>query len=137
MNERVETSLRFVGDWPWWLGVSLAVVAGGAAWWLYRREMRPLRWWLNWLLPTLRALAIIMLVLMLAGPVLHHRKTIGQLARLWLFVDGSKSMELTDPSMDAGRKIAVLQRLGLIRPDSINLDLPRTAAALSGSSCPG
>src|SRR5215203_1686146 len=121
MTERVETTLRFVGDWPWWAGVSLALVAGGAAWWLYRRETHARQAWLGFLLPLLRALAIVMLALMLAGPVLHHRKTIGQLARLWLFVDASKSMALADPSMDAGRKIAILQRLGLIRPDSINL----------------
>jgi hypothetical protein len=131
MNERVETTLRFVGDWPWWAGVGLALVAGGAAWWLYRRETASRRWWASWLLPALRALAIIMLALMLAGPVLHHRKTVGQLARLWLFVDASKSMDLCDPSMDSGRKIAILQRLGLIRADAINLDLPRAAAALS------
>ncbi len=56
------------------------------------------------LLPALRSLAIVMLVLMLCRPALHHRKVIGQLARLFLFVDGSKSMGLTDSAMDAGAR---------------------------------
>ncbi len=130
-TERIETSLRFVGDWPWWVGVGLAVVLGGVAWVFYRRETRPINRWLNWLLPTLRALAVIMLVLMLAGPVLHHRKVIGQLSRLLLFVDGSKSMGFADPSMDAGRKILICQRLGLLREGVVALDLPQAGSALA------
>ena len=130
-NERVQTSLRFVGDWPWWAGCGLALVLGVAAWWLYRRETQPARRWLNWLLPTLRALVVIMIVLMLSGPILHHRKIIGQLSRLLLFVDGSKSMELTDPSMDAGRKILILQRLGLWRGEAVKMDLPQAGEALA------
>ncbi len=34
-------------------------------------------WGMRLLLPTLRALAVVMIVLMLSGPVLHHRKIIG------------------------------------------------------------
>src|SRR4051794_22644119 len=97
-GERVQTTLRFVGGWPWWAGLLLAVALGAAAWLLYRRETRSLVWWAKFLLPALRTLAVILIVLMLSGPILHHRKTIGQLSRLWLFVDGSQSMELTDPS---------------------------------------
>lgn len=117
MNEGVQTSLRFVGDWPWWAGLGAALMLGAGAWMLYRRDTRAAGWWLRFLLPLLRALAVAMIVLMLAGPVLHHRRVIGQLSRLLLFVDGSKSMALTDPSMDAGRKILILQRLGLWRGD--------------------
>jgi hypothetical protein len=130
-TERVQTTLRFVGDWPWWLGAGLALVLGVTAWIFYRRETRPMRWWVNWLLPTLRALAVMMLVLMLAGPVLHHRKIIGELSRLLLFVDGSKSMGLGDPAMDAGRKILILQRLGMLREGVIAMDLPRAGEALA------
>ncbi|HYR57798.1 MAG TPA: VWA domain-containing protein, partial [Chthoniobacteraceae bacterium] len=129
--ERVQTTLRFIGGWPWWAGLLLALALGAAAWLLYRRETQPLRRWLNFLLPALRVLAVVLIVLMLSGPILHHRKTIGQLSRLWLFVDGSQSMELTDPSMDAGRKIAILQRLGLLREDAVKMDLPRATAALT------
>jgi hypothetical protein len=130
-SESVQSSLRFVGDWPWWAGVGAALVLGAAAWWLYRREMPGGRWWVRVLLPVLRALAVAMIVLMLSGPVLHHRKIIGQLSRLLLFVDGSKSMELSDPSMDAGRKILILQKLGLWRSDAVKMDFPQAGEALA------
>ncbi|HEX8309733.1 MAG TPA: hypothetical protein VF614_00350 [Chthoniobacteraceae bacterium] len=129
--ESVQTSLRFAGDWPWWFGLGAALLLAGVVWFFYWREVRSLRRWVRWLLPTLRALAVIMLVLMLSGPVLHHRKVVGQLSRLLLFVDGSKSMDLTDPGMDTGRKILILQRAGLLPKDAVKLDLPRAAQALS------
>ena len=131
MNERIRTSFRFVGDWPWWAALALALVLGGAAWFLYRRDTRRLSNAFRWLLPTLRALAIALLVFMLCGPVLHHRKVIGQLSKLFLFVDGSKSMGLTDSSMDAGRKILILQRLGMLPEGAASLDLPKAGEALA------
>jgi hypothetical protein len=129
--ESVHTSLRFIGDWPWWLAFSVALVVSGGAWYLYHREIQPQRLWLRWLLPLLRALAVAMIVLMLCGPVLHHRKIIGQLSRLILFVDGSKSMGLTDASMSTGRKILILQRLGLWRSEAVKMDLPEAGEALA------
>ena len=131
--ETVQTSLRFVGDWPWWAGCGGALVLGVSAWLLYRRELHSASWWQRFLLPGLRALVVMMIVLMLSGPVLHHRKVIGELSRLLLFVDGSKSMGLTDQSMDAGRKILILQRLGLWRSDYVKMDLPQAAEALAAA----
>ena len=128
--EHVQTSLRFVGDWPWYVALGIALVLGAAAWMLYRRDALS-RWWARWLLPLLRSLAVVMIVLMLAGPVLHHRKIIGQLSRLLLFVDGSKSMGLTDASMSTGRKILILQRLGLWRSEAVKMDLPEAGEALA------
>ena len=133
MTERVETTLRWVGDWPWWAGIGGALVLGLIAWLLYRRDIAALPWWLRLILPAMRALAVVMIVLMLSGPVLHHRKTIGELARLWVLVDGSASMGLADPSMDLGRKALILQRLGLLAPDAVKLDLPRAAEALANA----
>jgi hypothetical protein len=128
--ERVETSLRFLGDWPWWAGVGLALALGVAAWIMYRRETRSSGWWVHWLLPTLRALVVVMIALLLAGPVLHHRKVVGQLSRVLLCVDGSKSMGLTDPGMELGRKILICERLGLLREGTIPMDLPEAVARL-------
>ncbi|MEI9896006.1 MAG: hypothetical protein WDN28_19590 [Chthoniobacter sp.] len=129
--EHVQTSLRFVGDWPWYLAFGLALLLGGAAWFLYHREMRGRPGWLRVLLPLLRSLVVLMIVVMLGGPVLHHRKIIGQLSRLLLFVDGSKSMGLTDTSMSTGRKILILQRLGLWRSEAVKMDLPQAGEALA------
>jgi hypothetical protein len=130
-SERIQTSLRFAGDWPWWAGCGGALALGLAAWLLYRRDLLPGKWWLRALLPSLRTVSVAMIVLMLSGPVLHHRKVIGQLSHLFLFVDGSRSMDLTDASMDLGRKILILQRLGLLRPDAVQMDLPNAGEALA------
>jgi hypothetical protein len=128
---RVETTLRWVGDWPWWVGVPAAALGAIAAFVFYRRDVHQLAWWLRTSLPAMRAAALAMIVVMLSGPVLHHRKTIGQLAKLWVFIDTSKSMSITDASMDTGRKLLVLERLGMLNGDSVKLDLPRAAEALA------
>ncbi len=131
MNDHSSTSLIFVGDWPWWAGLSGALTLGTAAWLLYRRDVQRMSATLRLVLPALRAAAVAMIVLMLAGPVLHHRQVIGQLSRLLLFVDGSQSMTLTDASMDAARKIRILERLGLIHGDMVNMNLPKASGALA------
>jgi hypothetical protein len=131
MTERVETTLRWVGDWPWWVGLPAAVLLGLAAFVFYRRDVQSMAWWLRAALPAMRAVVVFMLVVMLSGPVLHHRKTIGDLAKLWVFLDGSQSMSLTDASMDVGRKILILQRLGLLSAEAVKLELPRAAEALA------
>ena len=129
--ERVQTSLRFAGDWPAWAGIVAALALGGVAWGFYFRETRRHAGRLRYVLPSLRALAIAMMALMLAGPVLHRRKIIGELSHLFLFVDGSASMGLTDASMDAGRKLAILQRLGLLKDDTVKSELPKVGEALA------
>lgn len=130
-TEHTSTTLRFAGDWPWWAGGSAAVVLAAVAWIFYRRDVGKMSSTVRVLLPALRASAIAMIVLMLSGPILHHRTVVGQLSRLLLFVDSSRSMGLTDSSMDLGRKIRILQRLGLIRDGAVNMDLPKTSDALT------
>ena len=130
-TEHVTTTLCWVGDWPWYAGAAAALLLGAIAWMLYRRDLLSHNRWLRVLLPSLRALAVILIVLMLSGPVLHHRKVIGQLARLFLCIDASESMQLADPAMDAGRKITIARRLGLLDGTDVPLDLPTAAAALA------
>src|SRR3954467_14060896 len=119
--DHVTTTLRFVGDWPWWAGTGAALLLGAAVWPLYLREVRPLARWVRLGLPALRSVAVMMIVLMLSGPVLHHRRIIGELSRLMLFVDGSQSMGLSDPSMDLGRKLRITQQLGLLREGDVKM----------------
>ena len=101
------TDLRFLGDWRLGLTLGLALALAGAAWVFYWREVRQRPGRERWMLPTLRALTVFLLVLMLAGPVLHHRQTIGELARVIVFVDASKSMVGTDDFMEQSRKLRV------------------------------
>jgi hypothetical protein len=129
VRERVETTVRFVGDWPWgWVAV-LAVVCACAAWTLYRRELSRLgvRW--IWWAAGMRATAIAMTVFMLSGPVLHHRKVVGDVSRLLVFLDGSLSMGLKDRSMGLARQVLVLESLGMTVPDRNVLSVARAAGS--------
>ncbi|MCX7008334.1 MAG: VWA domain-containing protein, partial [Kiritimatiellaeota bacterium] len=54
----------------------------------------------------------VLLVLMLAGPVLHHRHTLGELARIMVFVDASKSMSVNDDFMELPRKLGLARAYG-------------------------
>ncbi len=89
-------SLRFLSDWPWQLGVSLAVAIAGVAWWLYRRETRGAGSPHSWLLPLLRALAIFLLLMTFLEPVIHHRIRQGEPGKITFLIDGSESMSVTD-----------------------------------------
>jgi hypothetical protein len=112
---RTVTDLRFIGDWGVWLAVVMALALAGAAWWFYRRETHAQEGRARWLLPLLRSAIVFFIVLILAGPVLHHRKTIGDLARVLVFVDASKSMGVTDDFMDPSRKVIEATSYGWLR----------------------
>ncbi len=72
------------------LGLAMAVA------WFYRRETKRLASPWSWLLPLLRAAAIMLALLMLAGPVLRFQKVTGTIPRIDVFVDASGSMLATD-----------------------------------------
>ncbi len=129
-REEMHTTLRWAGDWPWWMGLGAGLALAIAAWVLYRRDGRENASLLRFVLPSLRSLAVLMIVLMLSGPVLHHRKVTGELAHIIVALDGSESMQLTDTAMDAGRKIAICWRLGLLDGAGSALDLPNASSRL-------
>ncbi len=133
-GETVTTTLRWTGDWPWPLGVSAAAVLGIVAILLYRREVAGSSRACRITLPLLRGLAVALIVLMLSGPVLHHRKTVGTLARMIVAIDSSESMLLTDAAMDSGRKIAIARRLGLLGETQVPLHLPNAAEKLAAAT---
>lgn len=125
---RTVTDLRFLGDWSLWLAVVIALALAGAAWWFYRRETRSQEGRSRWLLPMLRSVVVFLLVLMLAGPVLHHRRTVGELARVLVLVDASKSMSVTDDFMEPSRKLFVAAAYGWLREGALPPDRFGTAA---------
>ena len=124
------TSLRFIGDWSLYLGAPVALLLGAATWLLYRRESRRRKGVCSWLLPAIRTVAVIMLVLMLTGPVLHHRWVVGELARILVFVDASQSMGVTDESMAPGRKLLASAQLGFLSDEVLPKNLLDTQKAL-------
>ncbi|MEM9414337.1 MAG: hypothetical protein AAGA29_02510 [Planctomycetota bacterium] len=130
------TELRFAGSWPLWSVLVLMLAAGLVAWVLYRRELK--RGWLGWVLPTLRALAIMLVVLMLAGPELVHTTGEEHRGQVLVLVDASQSMGVTDEQMPLGEKLLAAHRLGLTELDGLDAGLVEgaqqmdAAAALAG-----
>jgi len=74
----------------------VALSLSGLMFWLYRREVKLLGDKLAWLPAVLRSLAVFVLVLALAGPVLRHETTMRQLGRIIIALDASQSMKLVD-----------------------------------------
>jgi hypothetical protein len=87
------------------LGMALAVA------WFYRRETKRLATPWSWLLPLLRAAAILLALLMLAGPVLRFQKVIGTIPRVDVFVDASGSMLASDLPASESAALAPASRL--------------------------
>ncbi|MCH7729600.1 MAG: hypothetical protein IH991_24445, partial [Planctomycetes bacterium] len=109
-------NLRFEGDIGFWFGVVLAILLAVAIVWLYRHEVKQ-RGPAGWLLPVLRAAAVVLIIFMLTGPVLRGQKEVGDRSRVLVFVDESKSMSLTDEAMSRERKLRNAVSLGLLEAD--------------------
>ena len=125
------TSIRFIGDLPAWAGLLLALLAGLAAWRYYGRESHDLPGRLRWVLPLLRAVAVFLVVMILTGPILHHRRVIGQLGRLMVFLDTSQSMEATDSHMPVARKLLIARRLGWLPSGHVDMTIWEMADRLA------
>ena len=130
------TSIRFVGDlfvgeYSVWLGFTLAAIFAVLSWVFYRRESFDLPHRLRWVLPLLRSLAFALGVLILTQPVLHHRKVIGELGRVKIYVDGSQSMGMTDRHASAGRKLLVAEQQGWIEAGRVDSRMLRLGEKLA------
>ncbi len=127
------TSLRFIGDLPVWWGLLLSLLVGGMSWRYYSRESFDLPRRLKWFLPLLRSLAFFLGIMMLTGPVLHHRKTIGELGRVKVYIDASNSMTMQDRHMSVGRKLLIAEQLGWLNPGSVDATLLNLADDLAAA----
>jgi hypothetical protein len=126
------TRLQFVGDLPLVAAVVIAIVGTIAAWRFYRRETRgDIASPLSWLLPMLRCLALLLVLFILSGPILRHRHTIGQLGRILVFVDNSRSMALADDQMPVAQKLLIAQQHGWLPADTVDASLWRAADDLA------
>ncbi|XAL98460.1 hypothetical protein OT109_12830 [Phycisphaeraceae bacterium D3-23] len=126
------TELRFAGSWPLWAVLALMLFAGLAAWLLYRRELK--RGWMGWLLPTLRALAVMLVVLMLAGPELVHTTGEEHRGQVLVLVDASRSMGVTDEQMPLGEKLLAAHRLGLTELEGLDAGLVEAAQQINAAA---
>ncbi len=116
----MDYDLRFLGDWSLMTAVPFGLALSVFAWRYYRRETRLRVDSLSWLLPTLRAIVVFLLFMILTGPVLHRREVVGDLARLLLLADASRSMSVTDEQMDLRRKLLIAAQLGWLDDSSVD-----------------
>ncbi|QDV64166.1 VWA domain-containing protein [Crateriforma conspicua] len=108
--------LRWGTQWPPWQVVGLAVLSAITVYWLYARQLPDVTRWARWILPSLRALAVIATVIMLGQPTLRQRKTIGTPGRVHFAVDVSSSMLVTDDRNDGTSRLR--RAAGLIGGDA-------------------
>ena len=106
------TRLHFSGDLTWWLAGLIGLGAAGLATWIYRGDLRGRTTPGLWVLPVLRGFTVMLVVMMLSGPVIQNRTSVGTTARVLLYVDASASMKATDEQMETQRKLRILRRLG-------------------------
>jgi len=130
------TTFGFHGDWaPGW-GIAWTILAGAATWALYRLELRAARPPMRRLLPALRTAAVALAVFTLTGPVLRHRRVVGELARVSVVVDASASMGFDDPAMEPGRRLRLAHRMGWIPGGALRTELLDAAEALGRAADP-
>ena len=125
------TTLRFVGEIPLWLGLLLSLIVCAPSWRYYGRESFELPRRLKWFLPLLRSLAFFLGIMVLTGPVLHHRTIIGELGRVRIYLDASRSMTMQDRHMSVGRKLMIAEQLGWITAGHVDSTLLKTTDELS------
>jgi hypothetical protein len=94
-------SIRFAGDLHPALVIGAALIAAAGVAWLYMRETRTVASPYSFMLPALRASAVALAILILAGPVWHREVTVGTLGQVVFAVDNSQSMSINDSSMPA------------------------------------
>jgi hypothetical protein len=100
MSPQTETTLRFTGGYPPLPVILLAFGLAGLMGWLYRHELKFVSSRFAQVPAVLRSLAVFILVIALAGPVLRHVTTLRQLGRVVIAVDSSASMQLADETAD-------------------------------------
>ena len=113
--------LLWAGEWPLWQTIGTALLLIAIAAWLYLGEAkRGTNGRLRWVLPTLRCLALVAIVLTLAGPVLQFQTEEGNRGKITVFLDSSESMDLKDKNYGYGRKILLAKEHGFL-PEESNL----------------
>lgn len=120
-------TVKLLSGWNPWLFLVVAASLAISALLLYRRELRNLGLGITaWILPTLRALAIFMIVLTLAEPAMESRHREGEPGHVHFLIDGSTSMSISDATSDASAAAARnrFERAvdSLVTPDSGLID---------------
>ncbi|MEX0824997.1 MAG: hypothetical protein WD119_02470 [Pirellulaceae bacterium] len=110
------------------------LLVGMLVWLYYRRELHGTVGWAAWLLPTLRSLAVIMVLLTFLSPVIYRRWVEGRLGRVVFVIDDSHSMRLSDEGEKS--RIETVRTLLFDGDDAVVNQLAETHAlrVVTGSS---
>ena len=122
-DDRMGLSVYLAGELEIWSCLLIVLAATVAAWWLYRMETKkgtagPL----NKILPFLRATAVALIVLTLAGPTLKNVSEKGERGRVFDLFGWIESMTIQDQHMSPGRKLLLAERHGWLPQDQQLLD---------------
>ncbi|MEO8268291.1 MAG: VWA domain-containing protein [Aureliella sp.] len=120
------TSIRLMGAWSPITTLVLSVLLAAGGFWLYRRQLRGLDLgWNEWLLPALRALAILLIALTLAEPTIESRWREGEPTRLQFCIDGSRSMSISNRFERATQLLSGPQGLLNLLQDRFDITVER------------
>ncbi len=119
----VAGAIRFAGDLHPLLVIGVALAAASLVAWLYLRESRTVASPYSFLLPSLRASAVALAILILAAPVWHRRVTVGTLGQVIFAVDTSQSMSLNDSAEPDSNPSRLDRALNMLTGDAQNKGL--------------
>lgn len=102
-------SIRFASGVPSAVVVSAALIGAVIVLLIYLRETRTLGSTAAYVIPSLRAAAVALAILILGAPVWYRRTTVGTLGRVVLAVDTSESMSMNDTESVDGSGAATSQ----------------------------
>ena len=98
------------------LVVALAVTLVAAVVWLYPAQARGVRRPWRWMLPGLRAAALLALTASLLQPVVYRARQAGERGAVLVIVDRSRSMSVTDVTRSPAQLVALADGLGRLPP---------------------
>ena len=105
--------LQWLGWSPWLVG-ALVLVCIIIIWKSYRFDFQKHHWWLGFLASTLRSVAVIVIGIMLAGPIITQQQTHSIAPQLSVIIDDSASMFHHDYSMHPSYRFNEIQAIGLL-----------------------
>lgn len=97
------TTFRFSGPLDPSVALIIAAIATVIVLWVYHLETKGMSGLAKWFLPMLRAVAVVLVIFLLAGPVLETSRRIGNLGQVAIVVDRSESMHFQDARQDDSR----------------------------------
>src|SRR4051812_1330167 len=109
------------------IGASLLIVA--AVVWMYWPQMRSLRGFWRWMLPSLRGIALVILAISIIRPVIVRPRTLADRGAIVLLIDRSPSMGVIDSGRTPSQLVALAQGMQML-PRGIR---PRSALRLEAA----